>query len=54
MSKDDIFSVPYFPVFSPDTGKCLPEKTPYLDTFCVVKMTHFNISQRRDNKHRFT
>ena len=23
----------YFPVFSPNTGKRRPEKTPYLDTF---------------------
>ena len=27
-----VFSVPYFPVFSPNTGKYGPEKTPYLDT----------------------
>ena len=27
------FSGPYFPVFSPNTGKYRLEKTPYLDTF---------------------
>ena len=30
------FSGPYFPVFSPNTGKYGPEKTPYLDTFHTV------------------
>lgn len=33
VSKYDIASGPYFPVFSEDTGKCGAEKTPYLDTF---------------------
>ena len=28
-----VFSGPYFPVFTPNTGKYGPEKTPYLDTF---------------------
>ena len=27
---------PYFPIFSPNTGKYGPEKTPYLDTFHAV------------------
>ena len=27
---------PYLSVFSPNAGKCGPEKTPYLDTFHVV------------------
>ena len=31
-----VFSGPYFPVFSPDTGKYGPEKTPYLDNFHAV------------------
>ena len=31
-----VFSGPYFPVFSPNTGKYGPEKTPYLDTFHTV------------------
>ena len=30
------FSGPYFPLFSPNTGKYPPEKTPYLDTFHAV------------------
>ena len=30
------FSSPYFPVFSPNTGKYEPEKTPYLETFYAV------------------
>ena len=33
MSKYGVFSGPYFPVFSPNTGKYGPEKTPFLDTF---------------------
>ena len=33
MSKDEVFSGPYFLAFSPNTGKYGPEKTPYLDTF---------------------
>ena len=36
MSKYGLFPGPYFPVFSPNTGKYGPEKTPYLDTFHVV------------------
>ena len=33
----EYFSGPYFPVFSPNTGKYEPKKTPYLDTFHTVK-----------------
>ena len=33
MSKHRLSSGPYFSVFNPNTGKCGPEKTPYLDTF---------------------
>ena len=33
MSKYGFFSGPYFPVFSPNTGKYGSEKTQYLDTF---------------------
>ena len=33
-----VSSDPYFPVFSPNTGKCGPEKTPYLDTFHEVQI----------------
>ena len=36
MSKYGVFSGPYCPVFSPNLGKCEPEKTPYLDTFHAV------------------
>ena len=36
MAKYGVFSGPYFPVFSPNTGKYGPEKTPYLDTFHAV------------------
>ena len=32
----EFFSGPHFPVFSPNTGKYGPEKTPYLDTFHAV------------------
>ena len=38
------FSGTYFHGFSPNTGKCGPEKTPYLDTFdklsCAVPTHH--------------
>ena len=33
VSKYGVISGPYFPVFSPNTGKYGPEITPYLDTF---------------------
>ena len=33
VSKYGIFSGPHFHVFSPNTGKYGPKKTPYLDTF---------------------
>ena len=34
-------SGPYFPLFSPNTGKCGPEITLYLDTFHAVKYHKF-------------
>ena len=37
MSKYGVFSGPSFPVFSPNTGKYGPEKTPYLDSFHAVQ-----------------
>ena len=37
VSKYGVISGPYFPVFSPNTGKHGPEITPYLDTFHAVK-----------------
>ena len=36
VSKNGVFSGPYVPVFSPNTGKYGPEKTPYLDIFRAV------------------
>ena len=36
VSKYEVFSGPYFPVFSPDTGKYGPEKFPYFDSFRIV------------------
>ena len=36
MSKYEVISGPYFPVFSPNTGKDGPEITLYLDTFNAV------------------
>ena len=36
VSKYGVFSGPYFLVFSPNTGKYGPEKTPYMDTFHAV------------------
>ena len=38
MFKYGVISGPYFPVFSPNTGKDGPEITPYLDTFHTVNM----------------
>ena len=34
-----VVSGPYFPVFSPNTGKYGPEITPYLGTFDAVEVT---------------
>ena len=34
--KYEVFSGQFFPVFGPNTGKYLTEKTPYLDIFHVV------------------
>ena len=36
--KYGVFTGPYFPAFSPNTGKYGPEKTPYFDTFLAVRM----------------
>ena len=38
VSKYGVFSGPYFLVFSPNTWKYGPEKTPYLQTFQAVLM----------------
>ena len=37
VSKYGVFSGPYLPVFSLNTGKYGPEKTPYLGTFHAVE-----------------
>ena len=39
------FSRPYFPLFSPNTGKYGPEKTPYLDTFHAKEGIYWRDSQ---------
>ena len=44
MSKDGVFSGPYFPVFSPNTGKYGPGKTRYLDTFHVLKTNNSGVT----------
>ena len=40
------FSGPYFPVFSPNTGKHGPEKTPHLDTFHTVLLLEISYRQK--------
>ena len=45
-----VFSGPYFPVFSLNTGKYGPEKTPYLDTLHAVK---FDLIKGSSAKFRF-
>ena len=40
LSKYGVLSGPYFPVLGLNTGKCGPEKTPYLDTFHAVGSFH--------------
>ena len=42
VSKYEVFSGPYFPVFSPNTEKYGPEKTPYMDTFHAVLLEIIN------------
>ena len=45
------FSGPYFPVFSPNTGKYGSEKTPYLDTFhTAASSTVLSNSEQVTNK----
>ena len=44
------FSGPYFPVFSPNTGKYGPEETPYLDTFYAVLVKAKIVAQRKFQK----
>ena len=63
MSKYGVFSGPYFhvfgtntekyylPLFSSNTGKFGPEKTPYLDTFHEVKIQHMK-DKNHDMKNK--
>ena len=44
VSKDSVFSGPYFTVFSPSTGKCGTEKTLYLDTFFTKLVSLFQFA----------
>ena len=39
MSYYEVFPGTYFPVFSPNTGKYGPEKTPHLGTFHAMNIT---------------
>ena len=39
VSKYGVICAPYFPVFSPNTGKYGSKITPYLDTFHAVKIS---------------
>ena len=39
VSQCEVISGPYFPVFSPNTGICRPEITPYLDNFHGVQIS---------------
>ena len=41
VSKHEVFSGPYFSVFSPNTGKYGPKKTSYLDIFHAVQFLCF-------------
>ena len=41
VSKYEVFSRLYFPVFSLNTGKCRPEKAPSVDTFHAVSVIVF-------------
>ena len=43
LSKYDVVSVYYFPVFGLNTGKYRPEITPYLNTFHTVSKTEGNV-----------
>ena len=47
MAKYGVFSGPYFPIFSPNTGKYGLEKTSYLNTFHAVSDIHICTTQMR-------
>ena len=46
VSKYEVFSGASFPVFGVNTGKCGPEKTPYLDTLSIGLL--YNICSFKD------
>ena len=46
------FSGLYFPVFSPNTGKYGPEKTPYLDTFHAVQIPLIRKNVKKTHRRR--
>ena len=61
MFKYGVFSGPYFPVFSPKTGKYGLEKTPYLDNFHRVikklglrKARKIRPESNNNQKYKFT
>ena len=47
VSKYGVFSGPYFPVFSSNTGKYGPGKTPYFDTFHTMAAALCDISLKQ-------
>ena len=50
VSKYGVISGPYFPVFSPNTGKYGQEITPYLDTFhAVLGLLKFEVLNFRNS-----
>ena len=49
MSKYGDFSGSYFLVFSPNTGKYGPEKSPYFDTFYAVQYVGENLLTKGPN-----
>ena len=52
MFKSGVFSGSYFPVFSPNTGKYRPEKTPYLDNSHAVYHTETVIKPAEKDKKK--
>ena len=49
-SKYRVFSGSFFPVFSPNTGKYGPGKTPYLDSSYSLVQKQFSIAALKDSK----
>ena len=46
VSQYGVFSGSYFPVFCPNSGKSVPEETPYLDTFLAVHGISFFVGRK--------